>query len=386
MAAVDSPAHRALAKVAAQKSLVLLENRGNLLPLAASVKGIAVIGPTADDGEVLLGNYAGKPSRAVNILDGIRARAQAGGVTVRYAKGCGLASPSAAGISAAVDTVARAEVGAAVVVLGLSPKYEGEEGENALNPGGDRGDLTLPGVQQRLLEAVVATGKPTILVLTGGGALGLAWAKTHVPAILMAWYPGEEGGTAVADVLFGEANPAGRLPVTFYRSIEDLPPFDDYAMQGRTYRYFRGEPTYAFGFGRSFTTFRYADLRVSPEKGAAGGAFEVTVTIENTGARAGDEVVQLYVSEDQARTLGPIRWLAGFRRIALAPGARQIVTFSLGARALSLVAADGRRRVQPGWFTIAVGGGQPGRTGTYASAAEGLTARLEITGAAVDVK
>ncbi len=297
MSVVDSPAHRELAKVAAQKSIVLLENHGNLLPLAG-VKGLAIVGPTADDEDVLLGNYNGKPSHAVTILDGIRAKAEARGVSVRYAKGGGIASRSASGIAAAVEAVRRPEVGAAVVVLGLSPRYEGEEKDSLLNPGGDRRDIALPGVQQRLLEAVVAVGKPTVLVLTGGGALGIEWAKSHVPAILMAWYPGEEGGSAVADVLFGDANPAGRLPVTFYRSIEELPPFEDYRMEGRTYRYFRGEPTYAFGFGRSFTTFRYGEAAVAPASGDAGTTFRVSVSVENTGTRAGDEVVQLYVARE----------------------------------------------------------------------------------------
>ena len=380
MSVVDSPAHRELAKIAAQKSLVLLENRGPVLPLAAGVKGIAVVGPTADDEEVLLGNYNGKPSHTVTILDGIRAKAQARGVAVRYAKGCGIASRSTSGIADAVEAIRGPGVGVAVVVLGLSPRYEGEEKDSLLNPGGDRRDIALPGVQQRLLEAVVGVGKPTVLVLTGGGALGIEWAKSHVPAILMAWYPGEEGGSAVADVLFGEANPAGRLPVTFYRSIDQLPPFEDYRMEGRTYRYFRGEPTYAFGFGRSFTTFRYGEVAIAPARGDAGTSFQVSVAVENTGAREGDEVVQLYVAREGGGAGVPIRWLAGFRRLALAPGQKEKVTFALDARALSVVAADGRRVVEPGAFTISVGGAQPGSGGGYTSAAEGVMARLEVTG------
>jgi beta-glucosidase len=379
MSVVDSPAHRELAKIAAQKSMVLLENHGLVLPLAAGVKGLAVVGPTADDEEVLLGNYNGKPSHAVTILDGIRAKAEARGVSVRYAKGCGIASRSTWGIAGAVEAVRRPEVGVAVVVLGMSPRYEGEEKDSLLNPGGDRRDIALPGVQQRLLEEVVAVGKPTVLVLTGGGALGIEWAKSHVPAILMAWYPGEEGGSAVADVLFGDANPAGRLPVTFYRSVDQLPPFEDYRMEGRTYRYFRGEPTYAFGFGRSFTTFRYGEAAVAPASGDAGTTFQVSVSVENTGTSAGDEVVQLYVARE-AGAPAAIRWLAGFRRIALAPGQRETVTFAVDARALSVVGADGRRAVEPGAFTIAVGGGQPTNGGAYASAAEGVSARLEVTG------
>ena len=376
----DSPAHRQLAKLAAQKSLVLLENRGGVLPLSPSCHAIAVVGPTADDQDVLLGNYNGKPSRAVTILEGIRVQARARGVEVRYAKGGGLASPSTAAIAAAVVAVRRPEVGAAVVVLGLSPRLEGEEGDSGLNPGGDRRDLALPGTQQKLLEAVVAAGKPVVLVLTGGSALGVGWARTHVPAILMVWYPGEEGGTAVADALFGDYNPGGRLPVTFYESVEQLPPFADYAMEGRTYRYFRQQPLYPFGFGRSFTSFRYADLTIAPAQGPISQPFSVTVTVENTGARDGDEVAQLYVTDDAASSPVPIRSLAGFRRLALGPGQRQTVTFTLGPRELSFVDGGGHRVVEPGSFSIAVGGGQPAAGGRYASAAEGVTGALTVTG------
>ena len=308
MSVVDSPAHRELAKVAAQKSMVLLENRGLVLPLAAGVKGLAVVGPTADDEDVLLGNYNGKPSRAVTILDGIRAKAEARGVSVRYAKGCGIASRSTSGIAGAVEAVRRPEVGVAVVVLGLSPRYEGEEKDSLLNPGGDRRDIALPGVQQRLLEAVVAVGKPTVLVLTGGGALGIEWAKSHVPAILMAWYPGEEGGSAVADVLFGDANPA-RAAAGHVLPI------------GRSAAAVRGLPH----GGPHLSLFpRRADVRVRlraqlhdvslrraggrrRRSGEAGTTFEVSVTVENTGTRAGDEVVQLYVARDGGRGVGR-RW------------------------------------------------------------------------------
>jgi beta-glucosidase len=383
----DSPAHRQLAKVAAQKSIVLLENRGGALPLGPAVKGVAVIGPTADDPDVLLGNYFGKPSRAVTILDGIRSKAEARGVTVKYVKGCDVSGRSSAHIADAVAAVRRPEVDVALLVLGMSPKYEGEEGESRENPSGDRRELGLPGVQPRLLEAIVAAGKPTVVVLTGGSALAVGWAKGHAAAMLMAWYPGEEGGTAVADVLFGDYNPAGRLPVTFYESVDQLPPFADYAMEGRTYRYFRGEPLYPFGFGRSFTTFQYGALRITPDKGDAdpGRSFQVAVDVQNSGARAGDEVVQLYVTADAASAPVPIRALAGFQRITLAPGERKTVAFTLGARALSLVDPRGRRRIEPGTFTVAVGGGQPGRDHRYAGSSNGVVGRLEITGRTVDV-
>jgi beta-glucosidase len=388
LSVVDSPAHRALAKVAAQKSMVLLENRGDLLPLGAGARTVAVVGPTADDHDVLLGNYFGKPSHAVTILDGIRDKARGRGVAVTYERGVGVVGGSTLGIRDAVDAARRADV--VVAVLGQSPRYEGEENESADNPGGDRQDLALPGLQERLLEALAATGKPVVLVLTGGGALAIGWAKEHIPAILMAFYPGEEGGTAVADVLFGDAAPAGRLPVTFYRSVADLPPFADYAMAGRTYRYFTGDPVYAFGFGRSFTTFRYAALQLAPASARAGAAMAVRVSVDvtNSGSRAGDEVVQLYIAAAGAAAAtapapAPIRWLAGFQRITLAPGERRTVGFTLDARALSIVDGAGRRLVRPGGFTVAVGGGQPARGGRYAGDGDGVTGRLEITGGEV---
>ena len=196
-----------------------------------------MVGPTADDEEALLANYHGTPAHAVTLLEGIRAAARARGATVRYARGATLAGSggSSAQLREAVTAARRSDV--VVAVLGLDPRLEGEENDSALNPAGDRGALGLPASQEKLLEALVATGKPVIVVLTGGSALAVPFAAAHAAALLDAWYPGEEGGNAVADVLFGEANPAGRLPITIYRSVADLPPFADYAMRGRTYRY-----------------------------------------------------------------------------------------------------------------------------------------------------
>ena len=184
-------------------------------------------------------------------------------------------------------------------VGGLTAEVEGEEMRVSYPgfAGGDRTDIALPAIQQKLLEALHATGKPVVLVLTTGSALGLKWAKENLPGILVAWYPGQQGGNAVADVLFGDANPAGRLPVTFYESVAQLPSFADYAMEGRTYRYFRGEPVFPFGHGLSYTRFEYSNLRLSRPDVAAGDPIEVEVTVKNTGARAGEEVVQLYVRD-----------------------------------------------------------------------------------------
>jgi beta-glucosidase len=222
---------------------------------------------------------------------------------------------------------------AVVMFLGLTPRLEGEEMRVDLPGfrGGDRTALDLPATQQRLLERVTALGKPTVLVLLNGSAIAVNWAQQHVPAILEAWYPGQAAGDAIADVLFGDYNPAGRLPVTFYRSVADLPPFESYAMRGRTYRYFAGEPLYAFGHGLSYTTFRYAGLRTSASTLRGGDTVTVSVDVTNTGARAGDEVVQLYVRWPGSAVERPVRELKGFARVPLAPGETRTVTLPLPA-------------------------------------------------------
>ena len=224
--------------------------------------------------------------------------------------------------------------------------------------GGDRTTLELPATQQRLLERVVAVGKPTVLVLLNGSALAVNWAEAArgVPAILEAWYPGQAGGTAIADVLFGDYNPGGRLPVTFYRSVNDLPAFDDYRMAGRTYRFFQGKPLYPFGFGLSYTHFKYRDLRTSAKEFPADGALTVSVAIKNTGKRAGDEVVQLYLRHLDSAVERPRQDLRGYRRITLQPGETRTVEFPLPAAALRYWDAGAHRfRVEADRVRILVG-------------------------------
>lgn len=244
----------------------------------------------------------------------------------------------------ALDAARRAD--AVVMFLGLTPRLEGEEMRVEVEGfrGGDRTSIDLPATQQRLLERVVALGKPTVLVLLNGSALAVNWADQHVPAILEAWYPGQ-AGDAIADVLFGDYNPAGRLPVTFYRGVNDLPPFEDYAMAGRTYRFFRGDPLYPFGHGLSYTTFRYAGLRTSAPSLAASDTVEVSVDVTNTGPRAGDEVVQLYVSFPNSAVDRPLRELRGYARVALRPGETRTVRLALPAYALRYWDADADRWV-----------------------------------------
>jgi beta-glucosidase len=258
--------------------------------------------------------------------------------------------------TAAVDAARQAE--AVVMFLGLSPRLEGEEMKVPVAgfQGGDRVDLGLPAAQEALLEKVAALGKPVVLVLLNGSALAVNWARDHVPALVEAWYPGQAGGAAIADVLFGDYNPAGRLPVTFYESADQLPTFDDYSMKGRTYRYFQGQPLYAFGYGLSYTSFGYSRLDC-PERAPANHDIPVSVEVRNTGKVAGEEVVQLYVKHDGVRSL------EGFKRISLAAGERRILKFVLAARQLP----------KSGVAEIAIGGHQPG-----ASNAGVLTTTLSI--------
>jgi beta-glucosidase len=232
----------------------------------------------------------------------------------------------------ALEVARKADV--VIAVMGLSPRLEGEEMPVRIDGfvGGDRSDIQLPAPQEQLLRQLDALGKPVVLVLLNGSALAVNWAAAHIPAIVEAWYPGQAGGAALADVLFGDYNPAGRLPVTFYRSVDDLPPFDDYSMAGRTYRYFRGEPLFPFGHGLSYTTFTLSDLRIEPARLVLGQSVTVSVDLANTGDRAGEEVVQLYLARPESAVPGPVRELKGLQRVPLAPGERLTVIFTLTSR------------------------------------------------------
>jgi len=272
-------------------------------------------------------------------------------------------------------------------VLGLSPDLEGEEMPVHVPgfAGGDRTDLALPRPQQELLERLHALGKPVVLVLLGGSAISIPWAAEHIPAILQAWYPGEEGGHAVADVLLGDYNPSGRLPVTIYRSVDDLPPFSDYRMEGHTYRYFRGEPLYPFGYGLSYNTYAYDNLRLSSQTIVPGDDLAVSVEVTNLGRRDGDEVLQVYLSDTEASAPVPIRQLVAFKRVHLDAGETRQVGFTIPAKAFALVDAQGRRIIEPGAFIVAVGGAQP--TADALLGAEGCTpvATIAVVGDALEI-
>ncbi len=281
-------------------------------------------------------------------------------------------APARAQLAEAEAVVQRAD--AVVAFVGLSPDVEGEELKIDAPgfSGGDRTDIALPVLQRNLLEQVAASGKPLVVVLMSGSAVALNWAKAHADAILVAWYPGESGGLAVAQTLAGDYNPGGRLPVTFYRSTNDLPPFVSYAMQGRTYRYFTGTPLYPFGYGLSYTHFAYSKPEASTTELRAGASLTVGATVRNEGMHAGDEVVQVYLDAMDS-ALAPRHALAGFRRVHLAAGESRRVSFELAPRQLSSVNAKGDRAVEAGHYRLFVGGGQPGDS-------QGVATAFAVTG------
>ena len=524
----NNPANDHLARVAAQKSIVLLKNTNKALPLKKSLSRIAVVGPNADEVESLWGNYNGIPSNPVTVLQGIKNKVTPQ-TEVIYAQGSELAdgisklvpipsvyletedgkqgafgeyfannklegkplftriddnidfyweagspdprmpvddysvrwttflkvpqsgdyeiggwsmpsfkiylndveilaggsehhafhgskelkleagklyklvfdyrnyhgdgdarllwaTPQPKMLAQAVEAANKSDV--VVLVLGLNQRLEGEEMPIGVDgfKGGDRTHLNLPKTQSDLMEAMKATGKPIVLVLINGSALSINYAAENMDAILTAGYPGQQGGNAVADVLFGDYNPAGRLPVTYYKSVEQLPAFENYDMEGRTYRYFRQEPLYPFGFGLSYTNFKYSELNV-PAEAKIGDKITVSVKVTNVGDSDGEEVVQLYLTDEKASSPRPIRQLEGFKRISLKKGESQTVQFTLEPRQLSMINNKDKQVIEPGWFTIAVGGEQPGFSGTNdAETTETVAGRVNVKGKILEIR
>jgi len=372
---VESPANQALALEVARQSMVLLKNEDNFLPLSKDLGLIAVIGPNADDDLVLRGNYFGTPSESITVLAGIRGLVSPS-TEVIYARGCGIDDPERDGFEEAVRIANKADV--AVMVMGLSQEIEGEEGQKAGTPEGvtsrgDRSSLDLPGGQESLLQAVAETGTPVVLVLLNGSAIALNWASENLAAILEAWYPGQAGGRAVGEVLFGDTNPGGRLPVTFYKSADQLPPFEDYSMEGRTYRYFEGEVNYPFGFGLSYSSFEYTDLSLNHDRLDGPEIVRVSCEVKNIGPMTGDEVVQIYLRDEEASYPVPRHSLVGFKRVRLAPDRSVRVTFDIQPKQMACVDEQDRWVIEPGTLTVFAGGGQPGMV-------DGLTAKLSVIG------
>ena len=367
----SGPEHRQLAVEAAQKAIVLLKNEKNLLPLdLGKLKTIAVIGPNAAD--VHVGGYAREPGHGVSILDGIRARAGSSAKVV-YAEGCQIttapqgwrgwyannvrladAKAQVEKVAAAAELARKSDV--AILVVGENESTNREAwGEYHL---GDRDSLDLLGAQNDLVKAVVETGTPTIVFLINGRPLSINYIAEHVPAILEGWYLGQEGGTAAANVLFGDVNPGGKLPITFPHTVGALPDFYNHKpSDDRTYAFSTRKPLFPFGFGLSYTTFKFDNLRLDPAQIELGGVTKARVDIANTGSREGDEVAELYLHQRVASVTQPVLKLIGFERITLKPGEKRTVEFTITAEMLSILNTDMHRVVEPGIFDVMVGPG-----------------------------
>lgn len=351
----DTDEHDALALCAAEKSMVLLRNNG-VLPLdPAKVKTIAVVGPNANSIPALEGNYNGVSSRYVTFLEGVRAYAKEHGMRVLYSEGCHLFKEKVQNLGKVDDRLAEcamvAEAADVVIAcVGLDATLEGEEGDtgNAF-ASGDKLNLDLPESQQRMLDTLVKTGKPLVTVVAVGSALNIPQGDAQ----LLAWYPGQAGGTALAKILFGEVSPSGKLPLTFYHGVEELPEFTDYSMKERTYRYFTGKPLFPFGFGLSYTSFEVKDAAVDGETGW------ITATVANTGKVDGETVVQVYVRDTQSQFETPNPHLAGFARVAVAAGEEKQIAVKLDKYAFTVVNDEGERIADGKTFDVYVGLSQP---------------------------
>jgi beta-glucosidase len=321
---INDEKHRKFAQQLARESIVLLKNRNKTLPLSLITRNIAVIGPNADDPEVQLGNYNGDPATITTPLQAIKTLFGSSGNVV-YKKGCNVVDTLGYNwendFSPAIEAASKADI--ILFFGGISPRLEGEELPLSIQgfKGGDKTDLDLPPVQTALLKELKKTGKPIVLVLMNGSALSINWENENIDAIIESWYGGEDVGTAITDVLFGRYNPAGRLPITFYKSINDIPAFTDYSMKGKTYRFCEKPVLYPFGYGLSFTDFEYSNLRIFP---LANNMLKVSATIKNIGKMAGDEVAQLYIHQAGQTS---IKELKGFKRIHLKPGESRTITF-----------------------------------------------------------
>ncbi len=374
MEVVGSAAHRELAYEAAVKSVVLLKNADNLLPLQGQMRKILVVGPNAAGLDVLLGNYHGLSDTLTTLLEGI-VGAVPEGTRLEYRPGCGLTHVNQNGHDWSVVEAGKCDV--TIACMGLSPLLEGEEGDAILTlENGDRSGIGLPAVQVEYIKRLAAHGAKIVLVLTGGSPIALGELEDLVQAVVFIWYPGQEGGRAVADVLFGKATPSGKLPVTFPKSIEQLPPFTDYAMQERTYRYATWEPLYPFGFGLSYTSFAYSNLRL--EGNLAYGTLTARVLLTNTGATVGEEVVQVYLSDVEASVVVPYHRLIAFRRVELAPGESRELTFEITPDMLALVDEAGASRLEAGDFRLTIGGCSPGARGIALGAPEPVSATFTL--------
>ncbi len=379
---VACDAHRKLAYRAAAESVVLLKNKNNILPIKPSARNIFVTGPTAASMEVLLGNYYGFNDQMITLLEGITGRLPEG-MGMEYHPGALLKHPRevnkiwAAGLAQSADV--------AIVCAGSSPFLEGEEGDSLLTPlNGDRESISLPASQVEYIKELAISGARIVLVLTGGSPIALGEVEDMVDAILFVWYPGMEGGRAVADVLFGDVSPAGKLPITFPKSLDQLPAFDDYSMTHRTYRYSTAEPLFPFGFGLSYSKFEYSNLQLDQTTLFIGDSLRLNVTLTNKGDHTASEVAQFYLSDLQASTLVPRCHLIGFERIVLNPGESRTLELTVTPKMMSFYNDEGLLTIEPGQFRLEIGGCSPGQRGQELGSPKPVTATFEVKTQLID--
>lgn len=360
---VDNKEHKKLNLKASRKSIVLLKNEDQLLPLDKSkLKTVGVIGPNANNRKALVGNYEGTASEYVTVLEGIK-EYLGEDIRVYYSEGCHLFKEKIQGLSAKNDRLAEARAvcdmsDVVIACFGLDPGLEGEEGDQGNEfASGDKKDLNLPGIQGDIIKELYKSGKPVILVLLSGSALSVCWEEEHIPAIIQGWYPGAQGGRAIAEMIFGEYSPEGKLPVTFYRTTEELPEFTDYNMANRTYRYMEKEALYPFGYGLSYTDFELDNVSVSADEILPGKDITCTAEITNTGSLAGAETIQVYVKVKMDEA--PNWQLKGLKKVSLQPGEKETVTVTLNDEAFGLYNNDGKLVLNEAEYELYVGTCQP---------------------------
>jgi beta-glucosidase len=356
---VNSPAHKALALEAAEKSIILLKNKNNLLPLKKDLHYIYVMGPNATSAEVLLGNYYGQSNELATILAGITAKVSIG-TKIQYKHAFLLDRENVNPINWVLDDAQNADV--TIVVMGISGLLEGEEGESiASSTKGDRLDFSLPKNQIKYLRRVRQSlkEKPLVVVLTGGSPIEMQTIDSLSDAIIYTWYPGEQGGYAVGNILFGDAVPSGRLPITFPKSLDQLPAYEDYSMENRTYKYMKAEPMYPFGFGLSYATFVYSDIDSKAKTYRQNDVVSVSAKISNKSLLTAEEVVQLYVSTPKTTFRVPIADLKGFKRVKVNPGETTEIAFDIPVENLMSIDDDGNKVLTPGKYKLYIGGSTP---------------------------
>jgi len=373
---INSSAHRTLAREAAQKSIVLLKNNG-VLPLKNDLSYYFITGPNAGNVEALIGNYYGVNPEMVTILEGIAAAIKPGS-QLQYRQGILLDRPNANPIDWTTPNTKNSD--ANFVVLGITGLLEGEEGAAVASPHfGDMLDYNLPKNQIDFLKKICENNdKPVIVILTGGCPMNLAEIHELADAVIMAWYPGEEGGNALADIVFGKVSPSGRLPVTFPKSFDQLPAYEDYSMKGRTYRYMTQEPMYPFGFGLGYTTFNYESMKLSAATIKSNQSVTCEVTIKNSGAMDGEEVVQLYLTDQQASAAVPLYSLKGFKRVSLKAGQSATVSFTITPEMMKMINDKGESVLEKGKFTVTVAGSAPVSRSTQLGGAAGVKGEFVV--------